>query len=90
MASTAGDFLLGFGLCLLLVSFGAYAVLSQYYGQIMEWKDKVERLYTITHSPAYVISMNALERLSPYAYQLSDLLKKYGWMVGIGGGFQTT
>jgi len=38
MASTAGGFSLGFGLCLLLVSFGAYTILGQYYSQIIGWR----------------------------------------------------
>jgi len=72
MASTTGGFFLGFGFCLLLVSFGAYAVLGQYYSQIMEWRDEVEQVYAITHSPAYEASMNALEKLSPVANWLAD------------------
>ena len=84
MASTAGGFLLGFGLCLLLASFGAYAVLDQYYGQVMEWRGTVEQIYELTHSPAYEGSIRALEELSPYANRLADLLRRYGWILGIG------
>ena len=75
---------MGFGLCLLLASFGAYAVLDQYYGQVMEWRGTVEQIYELTHSPAYEGSMRALEELSPYANRLADLLRRYGWILGIG------
>jgi len=76
VASTTGGFFIGFGLCLLLISFGAYAVLGQYYSQIMEWRDEVEQMYAITHSPAYEASMNALETLSPVANQLADAISR--------------
>jgi hypothetical protein len=84
IASTTGGFLIGFGLCLLLVSFGAYAVLGQYYSQIMEWRDEVEQIYAITHSSAYEASMNALETLSPYANQIADALSNplISWGLG--------
>jgi drug/metabolite transporter (DMT)-like permease len=81
MASTAGGFLIGFGFCLLLVCFGAYMVLAQYYGQIMMWRSNVEQIYYMTHSQAYVASMNALERLSPYVNRIADAIS---WIPGLG------
>jgi len=84
MASTAGGFLFGFGLCLLLASLGAHAILGQYYGQIIEWRGEVEQIYELTHSPAYEASMRALEKLSPHANRLADLMRDYGWIIGIG------
>jgi hypothetical protein len=80
IASTTGGFLIGFGLCLLLLSFGASAVLSGYYSQIMAWKDKVELLYQITHSSTYKAGMDALTALSPYANQIADAV---GLMPGL-------
>jgi len=80
MASTAGGLLLSFGLCLLLASLGAYIILGQYYGQVMEWRGEVERIYELTHSPAYEASMNALEALSPVANWLAN---RISWVPGI-------
>ncbi|MDI6691258.1 MAG: hypothetical protein QME50_05250 [Candidatus Bathyarchaeota archaeon] len=76
MASTTGGFFLGFGLCLLLVSFAAFAVLEQYYSQIMRWRDYVERIYYITHSSFYENAMNALETLSPHLFQVRYISQK--------------
>ncbi|MEM2294585.1 MAG: hypothetical protein QXX41_15065 [Nitrososphaerota archaeon] len=74
MASTTGGFLIGFGLCIFLFSFGASFVLAQYYAQVMEWRDEAEQLYAITHSPGYEASMNALEKISPHANQIADTI----------------
>lgn len=84
MASTTGGFLVGFGLCLLLISLGALTILAQYYGQITQWRDKVEWIYHITHSSEYISAMNALERLSPYVGQLADAISSMSWMPGLG------
>jgi hypothetical protein len=75
MASTAGGFLLGFGLCVLLVCLGAGFLLEQYYGQVMSWKGTVERVYEITHSSGYRRAMDALSALSPYASRIADALR---------------
>jgi len=74
MASTTGGFLIGFGLCIFLFSFGASLVLAQYYAQVMEWRDEAEQLYAITHSPAYEAFMSALENISPHANQIADAI----------------
>ncbi|MEM4553795.1 MAG: hypothetical protein QXI86_06155 [Ignisphaera sp.] len=75
MASTIGGFLLGFGLCIFLVSLGASILLGQYYSQIMEWRDEVEQIYNITHSQEYQSAMNALNTLSPYVNQIAEALE---------------
>ena len=75
MASTAGGFLLGFGLCVLLVCLGAGFLLEQYYGQVMSWRETIEQVYEITHSPAYRKAMDALSALSPYASRIADALR---------------
>ncbi|MEM3662849.1 MAG: hypothetical protein QXS89_05175 [Sulfolobales archaeon] len=78
MTSIAGGFLVGFGLCLLLVSFGASIVLDQYHTQLIEWRSKVEETYNNTHSRDYLITMEALAALSPYATQIADTLSLVG------------
>ena len=85
MASTAGGFLLGFGLCVLLVCLGAGFLLEQYYGQVMSWRGTIEQVYEITHSPAYRRAMDALSTLSPYASRIADALRNplVSWM-GLG------
>jgi hypothetical protein len=80
LASTLGGFLIGFGLCLLLVSLGTYVVLSQYYSQIMEWRDEVEQIYEITHSSAYESAINALDFISPGLNAIADAIS---WIPGI-------
>lgn len=81
MASTIGGFFIGFGLCVLLASLGGSVVLVQYYGQAMQWRDDIEQMYSITHSPAYQSTMDALNTLSPCADQVADAV---GWILGIG------
>ena len=96
MASTGGGFLIGFGLCLLLICGGAYAFLQSYYGQVVAWKSRVDQIYYITHSPMYVSAMESLETIAPYADQIADALNNpliawmnLGWLGdyirGIGG-----
>ena len=75
---------MGFGLCILLISLGAFVVLAQYYSQMMGWRGEVEQMYYTTHSPMYESAMNALSTLSPYANQAADIIRDYGWIFGIG------
>lgn len=85
MASTTGGFLLGFGLCLLLVCLGAGFLLGQYYGQVMSWRGTIEQVYEITHSSGYRRAMDALSALSPHASRIADALRNplISWM-GLG------
>jgi predicted lysophospholipase L1 biosynthesis ABC-type transport system permease subunit len=53
MASTGGGFLLGFGLCLLLVSLIAIAGASAAYKELKERESTIAMLYSVTHSSGY-------------------------------------
>jgi hypothetical protein len=80
VASTAGGFLLGFGLYALLVCLGAGLLLGQYYEQVMSWRRTIEQVYEITHSPGYRRAMDALSALSPHASKIADALR---WIPGL-------
>ena len=99
MASTGGGFLLGFGLCLLLISSALFLFLSQQYEEVERWRSDVERwrsyvkrwrsyvenLYYSTHSSEYETAMNALETVGEYADKIADALNHplIAWM-GLG------
>ena len=55
-------------------------ILSQYYSQIMEWRDEVEEIYTITHSSGYETVINALETVSPALNAIADAIS---WIPGL-------
>ena len=86
MSSTKGGCLIGFGLAILLMSLGGYSALTQYYGQIMQYRRFVEDLYNITHSEGYQIAMSALSTLSPHVERIADVLSNplISWL-GLGG-----
>lgn len=44
----------------------------------MEWRDEVELLYNITHSPAYRHTMESVEALSHHADQIARALPLMG------------
>jgi hypothetical protein len=74
MASTGGGFLLGFGLCLLLVSLLAIAGASAVYEKLKERESDIAMLYNVTHSSSYQAVINALDTLSGVAYRIRDAL----------------
>jgi len=77
--STGGGFLIGVGVVMLLICVGALFLIQQYYTpmyyEVVEWKGGVETLYGITHSPGYDIVERALESLSPFTQQISNVLR---------------
>jgi len=74
MASTGGGFLLGFGLCLLLVSLLAIAGASALYTDLKEHENDIAMLYNITHSPDYQNAINSLDALTRVAHRIRDVL----------------
>ena len=71
MASTAGGFLLGFGLCLLIFSFFLSVIVEEAY---REYRSDIEMLYSVTHSSEYSSTLIALETASSYAMKIRDAL----------------
>jgi len=74
MASTGGGFLLGFGLCLLLVSLLAIADASALYTELKEHESDIAMLYNVTHSPDYQNAINSLDTLTRVAHRIRDAL----------------
>jgi hypothetical protein len=74
MASTGGGFLLGFGLCLLLVSLLASFATLATYEELKKRESDIAMLYSITHSPGYQAVINALDTLSGVSYRIRDAL----------------
>jgi hypothetical protein len=74
MVSTAGGFLLGFGLCLLLVSLLAGFIASAVYEELKERESAIALLYSVTHSSGYQDVISALDTLSGVAYRIRDAL----------------
>ena len=74
MASTGGGFLLGFGLCLLLVSLLAIAGASAVYKDLKEHESDIAMLYNITHSPDYQNAISSLDTLTRVAHRIRDAL----------------
>jgi len=82
MASTSGGFLLGFGLCLLLVSLLAITGASTVYKELKEHENDIAMLYNITHSPDYQNAINSLDTLTRVAHRIRDALcnQATSWM----------
>jgi hypothetical protein len=74
MASTGGGFLLGFGLCLLLVSLLAGFSASAAYEELKERESVIALLYSVTHSSGYQDVISALDTLGMVAYRIRDAL----------------
>ena len=74
MVSTGGGFLLGFGLCLLLVSLLAGFSASAAYEELKERESVIALLYSVTHSSGYQNVISALDTLSGVAYRIRDAL----------------
>jgi hypothetical protein len=74
MASTGGGFLLGFGLCLLLVSLLAIAGASAAYEELKEHESDIAMLYNVTHSSGYQDAISSLDALSRVAHRIRDAL----------------
>ena len=85
MASTTGGFLIGVGLCILLLCFGGLQVLDAYSEEIENARYYALQIYQTTHSSTYRGVMDALNTLSPYATEISDALSNplISWM-GLG------
>jgi len=92
MASTGGGFLLGFGLCLLLMSLVLVNFVTSVYGELSEYKNEISMLYDITHSPGYQDVINALNALSNVAPSIRDALCNplISWMSLCGYGEELT
>ena len=74
MASTGGGFLLGFGLCLLLVSLLASFGAVEVYERFERYRSDIERLYSITHSSGYQTVLRTLDTLSGVVNRIRDAL----------------
>ena len=74
---------MGFGVFLLLVSYGGQTIISQYYNDIMAWRDESEQLYQITHSQNYRSVMEALKKISPYAEQIANTIGAIPFLSGL-------
>jgi hypothetical protein len=74
MASTGGGFLLGFGLCLLLVSLLTIAGASVAYEELKEHENDIATLYSVTHSSGYQDAISSLDTLSRVAHRIRDAL----------------
>jgi len=74
MASTGGGFLLGFGLCLLLVSLLAIAGASAAYEDLKEHESDISMLYNVTHSSGYQDAISSLDALIRVAHRIRDAL----------------
>lgn len=74
MASTGGGFLLGFGLCLLLVSLLAGFSASAAYEELKERESDIALLYSVTHSSGYQDVISVLDALSRVAHRIRDAL----------------
>ena len=74
MASTAGGFLLGFGLCLLIFSLFLSVVVEEAYRELEKYRSDIEMLYSVTHSSEYSSTLIALETASSYAMKIRDAL----------------
>ncbi len=87
MASTLGGFLLGFGLCLLLIGLGTIAILGVAWRYIAEPEEELERyvveLYNVIHSQEHEEIMEALRTLSLYTDRLVELIEEHGESLGI-------
>jgi hypothetical protein len=71
MASTAGGFLLGFGLCLLIFSLSLSVAVEEAYRELAS---DIGRLYSVTHSSEYSSTLIALETASSYAVKIRNAL----------------
>jgi len=78
VASTGGGFLLGFGLCLLLISSALFLFLDQQYEEVMKCRSEVVYLYHLTHTQGYVSAMIALETLGHYTDIIADAIDGLG------------
>lgn len=74
--------MIGFGLALLLTLMGAYMLLSQYYADIVGLSGYIDQLYSITHSPAYQGTMNALNTLSQYTNSIASAIRSIPGLSG--------
>jgi hypothetical protein len=74
MASTGGGFLLGFGLCLLLMSLLAGFMATEVYGKLERSRSDIERLYSITHSSEYQYTLTTLDTLSGVVNRIRNAL----------------
>ncbi|GAY26232.1 hypothetical protein ATG_14350 [Desulfurococcaceae archaeon AG1] len=87
MASTFGGFLLGFGLCLLLIGLGVIAILGIAWRYVAEPEEELEhyvvKLYNVIHSQEYEKIMRALKTLSLYTDRLVELIGEHGESLGI-------
>jgi len=94
MASTGGGFLLGFGLCLMLMSLLLGFIATEAYREFEKYASEIERLYYITHSSRYQSTLKALEELSGVAGGIRDALchQLISWMglCGVGEGLAET
>lgn len=64
MVLTGGGFLLGFGLCLLLVGLLAGFMAVEVFERLERSRCDIEALYNVTHSLEYQNTLRALEKLS--------------------------
>jgi len=64
LALTGGGFLLGFGLCLLLVGLLAGFMAVEVFERLERSRCDIEALYNVTHSLEYQNDLRALEKLS--------------------------
>ncbi|GAH41639.1 unnamed protein product, partial [marine sediment metagenome] len=74
MASTTGGFLVGIGLCIILISFGGFQVIDAYSEEIETAQYYAYQMYQTTHSSTYLGVMDALDTISPYVIELADIL----------------
>ncbi|GAY26690.1 hypothetical protein ATG_18940 [Desulfurococcaceae archaeon AG1] len=78
MGSTLGGFLVGFGLCLFIVSLAAlYGLYMAYTGSI-QWADDINRIYNLSHSEPYQRALSVMKNISSIIGPLASFLKAAG------------
>jgi len=74
MASTTGGFLIGIGLCILLICFGGFQVIEAYSEEVETAQYYANQMYQTTHSSTYLGIMDAMDTISPYTSELANVL----------------
>jgi len=81
MASTAGGFLVGIGLMILLLSSAAFYSIQSYYTlmyrEIMKYKPMIEDANSILHSPAVDEFLNAYTSIYGFRGALNETIERY-------------
>jgi len=75
VSSTGGGALLGFGLCLLLVTMLGGMITSVLQAEVGSYESSIHEIYSVTHSEPYEIAMDALVTIGGYTDQIAEGLR---------------